>query len=623
MRPRSALPGIPRERLRLLALLRHASRPAVAASVLVQLVVGAAPLAFMLSSSAAVGHVRAAAAGGTGSAAWRSLEVAMSLAAAALVVGQVLAPVQRMLAWVIQSRVDVHVHRRLMDANYATPGIAVMERPEVRSALDEAVAGMRRFATPGAAAAASLTLLARYTAFAGALAVVGAGLGWSAAAAAGVGGLVLRVTHRRGANAYASAIVDTIADRRRYSFLSSSAMGTAVGKEARIFGLAGWLADRGEEEGLRYFRTLWAIRSRIFIRPFALAAAVTAAGGALALAGPAWPRGGLPAWTTVLVAQAVIGALGIGASFDESDYLISYGLTCLRHVERVEAAVAAARPAAAPGAVPAVPVGPVTRSIRFEDLVFTYPGADRPVLAGVTLDLEAGTSLAVVGANGAGKTTLVKLLCRFYEPQSGRIRADGVDIGGFDAAQWQRRIAAVFQDFGRYPLPAADNVGFGAAELAADRAAVTRAAERAGADGFLEGLERGLDTTLSRDHEGGTDLSGGQWQRVALARAMLAVSGGASVLILDEPTASMDVRAEAAFIDSFLDLTRGTTTIVVSHRFATVRRADRIVVLDGGRVAEDGTHDELMELGGQYARMFSLQAARFAVATAAEQGDGS
>ncbi|MGW3715683.1 ABC transporter ATP-binding protein [Streptomyces sp. NPDC005133] len=548
--------------------------------------------------------------------------MAMALAAGALVVGQVLAPVQRMLAWVIQYRVDIHVYQRLMATNYSAPGIAVIERPEIRSALDEAVAGMRRHATPGAAAAASLTLLARYTGFVGALAVIGVEFSWLAAAAAGIGGLALRVTHRRGANAYSTAIVDTIAQRRRHFFLSASNLSPAIGKEARIFGLAGWLADRGQDEGLGYFRMLWKIRSRAFIRPFVLAATVTAVGGALALAGLAWPRigGGLSVGTTTLVAQAVIGALGIGASFDESDYLISYGLTNLRHIERVEAAMAAALPVAATDAAPAVPARPVTESIHFEDVIFAYPGAPRPVLSGFTLDLKAGTSLAVVGVNGAGKTTLVKLLCRFYEPQSGRISVDGVDVKSFDAAQWQRRIAAVFQDFGRYPLSAADNIGFGTAELVADRAAVTRAAERAGAHGFLEGLDQGFDTTLSREYRGGTDLSGGQWQRVALARAMLAVAGGTSVLILDEPTASMDVRAEAEFIDSFLDLTRGTTTIVVSHRFATVRRADRIVVLDGGRIVEDGTHTELMELGGEYARMFALQAARFAVASGVGSG---
>jgi ATP-binding cassette subfamily B protein len=613
-----------RDRLSLLRLQRHAPVPSVCLSVLLQLVIGAAPLAFMLSSSAAVGEVRAAAAGGTGSAAWHRLQSLMILAAVMLVLTQVLAPVQQLVGSRLRYRIDLHVYRRLMAANYSSPGIAVMERPEVRSALDEIIGDMRRaFATPGAAAAAQLTLIARYTAFLGALAVIAIALSPVAALAAGVGGMALRVTHRRGATTYSTAIVDTIQLRRRHWFLAAQGLSPATGKEARVFGFGPWLADRGTDEGLDYFRMLWKVQRRTFITPFVLAASVTALGGAVALAQLAWPRfgGGLATGTTTLVAQAVIAALGIGSSFDESDYVISYGLTALHHLENVEAAVAttttntttditdptdAAETAEKPAATP------VRESIHFQDVTFTYPGADEPVLNHFSLTVKAGTSLAVVGVNGAGKTTLIKLLCRFYQPDTGRIRADGVDIATTDAATWQRQIAATFQDFGRYPLSAADNIAFGAAESAGDRAAVERAAARAGALDYLSELSEGLDTTLSRDYHGGTDLSGGQWQRLALARAMLAVEAGASVLILDEPTASLDIRAEADFIDGFLDLTGGTTAVVVSHRFATVRRADRIVVLDAGRVAEDGTHEELMALGGRYAEMFTLQAARFA-----------
>ncbi|NUP48448.1 MAG: ABC transporter ATP-binding protein [Catenulispora sp.] len=617
-----------RDRLRLLRLLRQAPRPLVALSILIQLILGAAPVAFMVFSSAGVGKVGAAAAGGTSSAAWHHLELLIVLAAATLVVGQVLAPVQQLIGWSLKYRIDVDTYRRLMAANYAAPGIAVLERPQVRAALDEVIADMRRtWVSLGGAAAAVLTLIARYTAFLGALAVVAVELGPVAALAVGAGGMVLRVTHRRGATAYSTAIVDTIQLRRRHGFLANQGLSPAIGKEARVFGFGPWFADRGSDEGLGYFRMLWKVRSSTFITPFVIAATVTALGTATALAQLAWPRfgGGLAAGTTALVAQAVLAVAGIGSSFDESDYPIAYGITSMRHLEQVEAAVAEARAATTNGmgtgtATP--PVRPVRHSIRFEDVTFTYPGADEPVLSGLTLELTAGTSLAVVGVNGAGKTTLIKLLCRFYEPDSGRILADGLDVAALDAARWQRQIAATFQDYGRYPLSAADNIGFGAVELVGDRAAVDRAATRAGAADYLSTLPEGLETTLSRDFKGGTDLSGGQWQRVALARAMLAVEGGASVLILDEPTASLDIRAEADFIEGFLELTRGTTTIVVSHRFATVRRADRIVVLDGGRLVEDGSHDELMALGGRYAEMFTVQAARFAQPAAAGGSDG-
>jgi ATP-binding cassette subfamily B protein len=174
------------------------------------------------------------------------------------------------------------------------------------------------------------------------------------------------------------------------------------------------------------------------------------------------------------------------------------------------------------------------------------------------------------------------------------------------------RLGAIFQDFVQYQLPVTDNIGFGSLPRALDRDALERAAERAGALEIVRALPHSFDTILSRQYAGGADLSGGEWQRVALARALFAIDGGASVLVLDEPTANLDVRAEVELFDRFLELTAGLTTILISHRFSTVRRADRIVVLDGGRVTEQGTHDELLAAGGTYARMFTLQAARFA-----------
>jgi ATP-binding cassette subfamily B protein len=231
------------------------------------------------------------------------------------------------------------------------------------------------------------------------------------------------------------------------------------------------------------------------------------------------------------------------------------------------------------------------------------------------LFIPAGKSLALVGVNGAGKTTLIKLLCKFYAPQYGRITADGIDLLALDIHAWQRRVAAIFQDFVRYQLPVKDNVGFGAIEQSNDRERLRDAARKAGILSVIEGLPLGWDTVLSRQFQGGAELSGGQWQRIALARALFAVHAGAKVLILDEPTASLDVRAEAELFDRFLEITQDLTTILVSHRFSTVRRADLICVLDGGQVAELGTHDELVACDGQYAEMFALQASRFVEAS--------
>ena len=218
--------------------------------------------------------------------------------------------------------------------------------------------------------------------------------------------------------------------------------------------------------------------------------------------------------------------------------------------------------------------------------------------------------MAIVGQNGAGKTTLAKLLCRLYDPQAGAIEVDGIDLRELDLESWRERVTAVFQDFVRFELSLRDNV----APSGAPDEVVQAALKGAGA-----GQLAGLDTVLARGYEGGTDLSGGQWQRVALARALSAVQLGAGLVLLDEPTAQLDVRGEAEIFDRILAATRHCTTILISHRFSTVRQADRICVLEQGRVIELGTHDELMARGGRYQTMFDLQAQRF---NAAEDEEG-
>jgi ABC-type multidrug transport system fused ATPase/permease subunit len=247
--------------------------------------------------------------------------------------------------------------------------------------------------------------------------------------------------------------------------------------------------------------------------------------------------------------------------------------------------------------------------IRFEQVAFTYPSSARPVLAGLDLDIPAGRSLAIVGENGAGKTTLIKLLTRLRDQTGGRITVNGEDLRDVDAAEWRARVAVIFQDFVRYELSLRENVAFGAPALLADDDALAGALADAGGTSLLTDV--GWDTVLSRAYEGGADLSGGQWQKVALARALAAVRGGAEVLVLDEPTANLDVRAEAELFDRLLVITRGLTTVLISHRFSSVRRADRICVIEDGHVVEQGSHDELMTAGGRYATMFSLQASRF------------
>jgi len=240
--------------------------------------------------------------------------------------------------------------------------------------------------------------------------------------------------------------------------------------------------------------------------------------------------------------------------------------------------------------------------IRFRDVSFGYASSNRPVLDGFDVTIPAGSSLAIVGQNGAGKTTLAKLLCRLYDPQSGAIEVDGIDLRDFDIGSWRSRVTAVFQDFVRYELTLRENV----APAGAPDDVILAALADAGA-----GNLRDLDTVLARGYDNGTELSGGQWQRVALARALCAVRMGAGVVLLDEPTAQLDVRGEAEIFERVLTATRTCTTILVSHRFSTVRLADRICVVEAGRVVELGTHDELVAARGRYHTMFELQASRF------------
>ena len=259
-----------------------------------------------------------------------------------------------------------------------------------------------------------------------------------------------------------------------------------------------------------------------------------------------------------------------------------------------------------------VPPRHIADGIRFEDVTFAYPGTRQAVLDRLNLHIRAGESLAVVGVNGAGKSTLVKLLCRFYDPLSGRITLDGTDLRDLDLVELRRRFAVIFQEFTRLPMSVADNVGLAdmTTEHAADLA-LEHAARQAGAEKFINSLPDNWRTVLSREF-GGVDLSSGQWQRLALARLLARRDAvEAPILVLDEPTAALDVMVEADLYERFAEITRGATTLLISHRFSTVRMADRVAVLEDGAIVEQGYHDELMSLQGRYAELFDLQARRF------------
>lgn len=368
-------------------------------------------------------------------------------------------------------------------------------------------------------------------------------------------------------------------------------------KEIRLFGLAGWTLDRFIATRTR-LHALQYQATRLRERPVLWSLVIVFSASALVfwvLADSAI-EGSVTLAALVVFAQSAVGTSAI--AFGGLNWALDFSSSPVDAVLRLEPAMATAG-ALSHGTRSAA--GLPARDVRFRNLTFAYPNGS-PVLDGLDLAIPAGSSLAIVGQNGAGKTTLAKLLCRLYDPQSGAIEVDGIDIRDFDLDSWRSRVTAVFQDFVRLELSLRDNV----APAGAPDEMVRAALDAAGASRLAE-----LDTVLAKGYAGGTDLSGGQWQRIALARALCAVHLGAGVVLLDEPTAQLDVRGEAEIFDRILTATRHCTTILISHRFSTVRHADRICVLEHGRVVELGTHDELMARRGRYQTMFDLQAQRF------------
>jgi ATP-binding cassette, subfamily B, bacterial len=378
-------------------------------------------------------------------------------------------------------------------------------------------------------------------------------------------------------------------------------------KELRLFGLAGWTVDRFITRRKRLFELQYrATRLREKSVIWCMLIVILANAAVFGALGFGAVAGGLDLDQLIVYAQVALGVSLI--AFGGLNWALDGAAAPVAAVARLGPAMAPLGRLAA-GQEPAA--GMPRQEIAFDDVSFAYPGSRRAVLSGLDLTVQAGTSLAIVGQNGAGKTTLAKLLCRLYDPSTGAINVDGVDLRSLEPGGWRRRIAAVFQDFVRFELSLRENVD-PSREASDDD--IREALVDAGAANLAE-----LDTPLAKGYSNGIDLSGGQWQRVALARALCAVQRGAGLVLLDEPTAQLDVRGEADVFDRVLQATRDVTTILISHRFSTVRHADRICVLEHGRVVELGSHDELMALGGRYKTMFELQAKRFE-ATMDEEG---
>jgi len=571
------------------SVLPRADRPMALAWWLVLVLRAVLPAVFAVAMGVLVGAVQRG----------DSLAIPLVLTGCVFVLLQVLSPLHRAIGANLGSRTAAWLYDELTNAGVQPPGMGHLENPRLTTdltvardfdlgitgpplfiAMDFVASGLLEFMSGVASAA----ILLAYTWWAPLLLVASwMGTHWLLRESA--------VWRDRNTNEVRAA-------QRQADYAYRLAVDAPAAKELRLFGLGGWTVDRFTS-GRRRLLDLQFQATRLRERPLVWSLLLALSANILVF----WmmahdaTSGRLTLARLVTFASAALGASSI--AFGTLSWVLDGAAAPVHAVLRLRTAMAAAGALTA-GTRSAARMP--AREIRFRNVRFAYPDTEQTVLENFDLAIPAGSSLAIVGKNGAGKTTLAKLLCRLYDPQEGTIEVDGVDLRELDIEAWRSRLAAVFQDFIRFELPLRDNVAPGGAPEDVIQAALAEARATRLAS---------LSTVLARGYEGGTDLSGGQWQRVALARALCSVKMGAGVVLLDEPTAQLDVRGEAEIFERILAATRNTTTILISHRFSTVRHADRICVLEHGRVIELGTHDELMAAGGRYRTMFDLQASRF------------
>jgi ABC-type multidrug transport system fused ATPase/permease subunit len=530
----------------------------------------------------------------------------LSWVGATFILLQTLPPIHRAMSYNLGERTAAWLYDRLTQACLTPPGIGHLEDPKLTSDLTTARDFDLGMTAPPLSISMDFIAAGMVETVAGfACVVVLAFYAWWAALLVGGAWLATHWWLRESA-VWQDRNTDVVRSAQRDAdYMYRLAVDPPAAKEVRLFGLSEWILDvflnrRRKLHALQYQATrlrekpvLWSL---LLVTAANLIVFWVLANDALS--------GRLQLGDVVLYSLVAIGTSSI--AFGGLSWALDGAAAPVAAVLRLQQAMAPA------GALSLGTRGarqsPVNE-IRFRDVTFAYPGG-ATVLDRLNLTIPAGSSLAIVGQNGAGKTTIAKLLCRLYDPQAGAIEIDGVDMCELELDSWRSRLAAVFQDFVHLELSLRDNV----APMGAPDDIVRAALLEAGAASLAS-----LDTILARGYDGSTDLSGGQWQRVALARALCAVKLGAGVVLLDEPTAQLDVRGEAEIFERVLAATRHCTTILISHRFSTVRHADRICVLEHGRVIELGTHDELIALGGRYRTMFDLQAKRF---TAAEDEEG-
>lgn len=527
-----------------------------------------------------------------------------------LVVSHAAETVVEPLAYLTQQRID-GAHRAAVTRLVASsPTIDLLEQPAAQHLIRQAKADPDEFTqrTPGQAALAELDQAADAVGVAAACLVV-AQFAWWLVPLLLIPSLIRVWLRYRQRLEYVGLWRSQLDELLRADRWQETLASPGVGKDLRVFGFGDWAVRRLLWHHVVRCEPLFALWKRNIRGQLWSLLLVTPP---LLIAITAVAAGTVNGQSTIATETAVVTAAA--ALFT----MIGPGDSALTRLSGLEAFKAydelaelfgtdARRPLAA------APARSGSSSlVRFEQVGFSYPGTAHAVLDGLDLEIRHGELLAIVGLNGAGKSTLIKLLAGLYEPTSGRILVgDGQDLAELGAKAWRERISVVFQDFVKYELSAADNVTLGRLGVVPDLAVLEAAARDAGLQPVLDRLPDRWETPLARSRTGGVDLSGGQWQQVVLTRALYAMRTGAELLVLDEPTAHLDVRTEFEVFQRLAEQREETGVVLISHRLSTVRQADRIVLLDGGRITESGTHDELIASGGSYAKMFAIQAERF------------
>lgn len=599
----------------------EASRPMTVLLGVVVVALGALPVAQMILVSEVVGRlpagVREVRQGGSAGAVFAGL----AILAAIYLLAQCVPLVQWSVGRLLGARMDVGARRSLLTLAAERPGLSHLEQQTVADAMtaaretrtasygpDDAVRGLAGLVAGRIHGFAAAGILATFRWWAPLVLIV-TFMPWDR---------YFRSQHHK----LVEGLLSHTADQGRAKYFRDLGTDASAGKEIRIFGLGGFVQRGFRNHFLAGMAAVWKSRDTnlaIFL-PCVLS---VVAGYAVVFGTVGYELATGPQTLTATTLYVLVAGnvWRIVPSYNDLSRL-TIGSAGLMAARRAIASVAPVAPVAKPAGIPFPPAG----RIRFENVAFSYrspvDGNSVEVFRDLNLTIVPRQSLGIVGDNGAGKTTLVKLLCGLYAPTAGRITVDGTDLATVDLDAWRRNLTAIFQDYVRYPLTVRDNVALGAGGELGDEQLRAVLAE-AEATAVVDRLAHGAETVLGRDLPGGVELSGGQWQKVAVARALAGLRAGASVLVLDEPTAHLDVRTEAKLFERILTLVPGLTTLLISHRFANVRRADRIVVLTGGRVTEDGSHDDLMRAGGRYAEMFRVQAAHFdsAVAGAGQGGE--